>query len=120
MASKDRVDCAEIISTPWENSEFSRRYGELRGGAPPQQVAAIISPFATLLRFAREYRYVAAVYGFSGAPPFAPNAGPRNRLRLPNPFGGKRIYPKLNPAVGEVIYPCGAVFDGGEWSSVTE
>ena len=115
-ASKDRVDCAEIISTPWENSEFSRRYGELRGGAPPQQVGGdYFSICHAVAGSPGEYRYAAAVYGFSGAPPFAPNAGPRNPLLLPNPFGGKRIHAKLNPAVGEVIYPCGAVLDGGEW-----
>ncbi|MGD1031912.1 MAG: hypothetical protein ABSA05_12320 [Opitutaceae bacterium] len=114
--TEGRVECAEIHSTPWDNGEFSRKYGELRGGAAPQRVGSdYFSICHAVNGTPGEYRYVAAAYRFAAAPPFAPNAGPRSPLDLPNPLGGERAYPKLNPAVGEVIYPGGAVFEGGEW-----
>jgi hypothetical protein len=113
---EDRVEFSEILSTPWKNGEFSRTYGELRGGAPPQRVGDDYFSICHAVSGAPgEYKYVPAVYRFSAVSPFAPNAAPRSPLELPNPFGGKRICPKLNPAVGEVIYPCGAAFEGGEW-----
>ena len=114
--AEDRVECSESASTPWNCDSFSRSYGELRGGAPPQRVGeSFFSICHAVNGSPGEYRYVAAVYRFSAIPPFAPDAGPRGPIALPNPFGGKRIHPKLNPAVGEVIYPCGAAFDGGRW-----
>jgi hypothetical protein len=115
-ASEDRVECSEISTTPWACDSFSRTHGELRGGAPPQRAGTEYFSICHAVNGAPgEYRYVAAVYRFSAVSPFAPISAPRIPLDLPNPFGGKRTYPKLNPAVGEVIYPCGAAFEVGEW-----
>lgn len=115
-ASDDRVECSEISSTPWDCDPFTAIYGELRGGAPPQRVGdGFFSICHAVNGSPGDYRYVAAAYRFSATAPFAPNAGPLVPLDLPNPFGGKRMHPKLNPAVGEVIYPCGASYDGAQW-----
>ena len=115
-ASDDRVECSEIASTPWACDPFTAIYGELRGGAPPVRVGAEYFSICHAVNGAPgEYRYVAAAYRFSAAVPFAPTASPSGPLGLSNPFGGTRDHPKLNPAVGEVIYPCGAAFDGRQW-----
>jgi hypothetical protein len=115
-AAEDRVECSEIVSTRWDSGSFSAMYGDLRGGAPPQRVGEdCFSIGHAVAGTPGEYSYVAAVYRFSAVFPFAPNSAPRKPIELPNPFGGNRIFPKLNPAVGRVIYPCGAAFDGGQW-----
>jgi hypothetical protein len=115
-ASDDRVECSEIASTPWACGQFTAIYGELRGGAPPQRVGADYFSICHAVNGSPgAYKYVAAAYRFSASPPFAPNAGPRGPIDLPNPFGGTREHPKLNPAVGEVIYPCGAVLERRQW-----
>jgi len=56
-----------------------------------------------------------AVYGFSGVPPFWPDARPVGPLPLDNPFGPRTRYARLNPAVREVIYPGGASYANGQW-----
>jgi len=60
--------------------------------------------------------YVAAVYRFATSYRFR---RPMPRFaRWPSPFSGEtRRYEKLNPAVGEVIYPCGAAYDQAIGSS---
>jgi hypothetical protein len=59
------------------------------------------------------YCYRAGVYGFSEGPAFAPWAEPVKPLALG--AGAGRLHPRLNPAVDEVIYPCGAAIEGDRW-----
>ncbi len=52
--------------------------------------------------------YLPAVYTFSAENSFAPKRLPVAPLELGNPFGSQTLEKRLNPAVKEVIYPCGA------------
>jgi predicted GH43/DUF377 family glycosyl hydrolase len=91
-------------------------HGGLRGGAPPQLLGGQYWAIAHSVHDSAEgYRYAAAAYAFSAEAPFAPLHRPRQPLTLGNPFGARRTHERLNPAVGEVIYPCGAAHDGIRW-----
>lgn len=97
-------------------AEYERQFGELRGGAPPQRVGGDYYSFChSVYGVPENYRYVAAAYRFSASPPFAPTGAPAGTFPLVNPFGGERTREKLNPAVGEVTYPCGAALVDGRW-----
>jgi len=110
------IDFTEVVSTEWNNDAYAGAYGALRGGAVPQQVGGHYYSICHSVHPAPEgYRYVPAVYRFTAAYPFAPTDAPARPLVLPNPCGGTRRHPKLNPAVGEVLYPCGAVFANERW-----
>jgi len=61
------------------------------------------------------YRYAAAAYRFAATPPFAPTSAPLVPLDLGQGFADRRAYPRLNPAVGRVVYPCGAAHDDARW-----
>ena len=114
-ASEDRVECAEIASTPWACGSFTAMYGELRGGAPPRGWAEYFSICHAVERLARGVQIRRGSLPVLRRQAVCADAAPRCPLGFPNPFGGTRDHPKLNPAVGEVIYPCGAVFDGDQW-----
>jgi predicted GH43/DUF377 family glycosyl hydrolase len=110
------IDCAEVASRPWDNERYARAYGDLRGGAVPQRVGDHYYSFCHSVHAAPEgYRYVPAVYRFSATLPFVATDAPSRPLVLGNPFGAKRVYEKLNPAVSEVLYPCGAAHDRDRW-----
>ena len=55
------------------------------------------------------------MYCFAATPPFAPTAVPVAPLGFGYARETVRHFPKLNPAVGEVIYPCGAAYRDGRW-----
>lgn len=108
--------CEDVANTAWSLEDYPRNHGGLRGGSPPQQTAnGFLSFCHSVHDGATGYRYVAAAYRFSGHGGFAPTHRPTRHLQLHNPFGEKRVYPALNPAVAEVIYPCGAAYDGARW-----
>jgi len=110
------IDFTEAVWTEWNNDAYSRAYGTLRGGAVPQRIGEHYYSICHSVHPAPDgYRYVAAVYRFAAHQPFAPTDAPIRPLALPNPFGGTRRHAKLNPAVGEVLYPCGAAFADGRW-----
>jgi predicted GH43/DUF377 family glycosyl hydrolase len=110
------IDFTAAESTDWNNDLYSGVYGSLRGGAVPQFVDGRYWSFChSVHNSSTGYRYVPAVYRFSASYPFAPTDAPTRPLALENPFGARRVYAKLNPAVGEVIYPCGAAYDQGRW-----
>jgi hypothetical protein len=110
------IDFTAAESTDWNNDLYSGVYGNLRGGAVPQSVDGRYWSFChSVHNSSTGYRYVPAVYRFSASYPFAPTDAPTRPLALENPFGARRVYEKLNPAVGEVIYPCGAAYDQGRW-----
>src|SRR5436305_1165080 len=87
-----------------------------RGGAPPVRAGERFWSFCHSVHDgANGYRYVPAVYCFEAKPPFRPVAAPVRPLELAADFEGKRAFPRLNPAVDLVIYPCGAAQDGTRW-----
>lgn len=102
--------------TPFALSDYPSCHGGLRGGAPPQWTGHdYLSICHSVHDGAKGYRYSAAAYRFSATAPFAPTHRPCTTLSLHNPFGGERVHPALNPAVGDVVYPCGAARDGDRW-----
>lgn len=106
----------EIAHVDWSMSDYPANHGGLRGGAPAFLSEGEYWSFCHSVHDGPDgYRYVSAVYSFSAEPPFTPRAGPTRPVELGNPFGGQRIHARLNPAVGEVIYPCGAARDGTRW-----
>jgi predicted GH43/DUF377 family glycosyl hydrolase len=106
----------DAFNQVWDNARYESVYGKLRGGCPPQLVGdKYYSVCHSVYGVAGDYRYQAVCYTFSASAPFRPMGRPRGGLILPVENGPTRIYEKLNPAVGEVIYPCGAVFDNGRW-----
>ncbi|MES2695081.1 MAG: hypothetical protein V4773_16530, partial [Verrucomicrobiota bacterium] len=106
----------EVANIPWAPAGSPPSHGGLRGGTPPHPTP---QGFVSLCHSVHDgptgYRYVAAMYAFAAQPPYAPLAGPSGWLCLHNPFGETRTHPALNPAVAEVLYPCGAVHDGDRW-----
>ena len=100
----------------WDNTTYESAYGNLRGGCPPQLIGdKYYSICHSVYGVEGDYRYQAACYSFSALAPFSPLGRPYGALSLPMPQGQPRTYEKLNPAVGEVIYPCGAIFENGLW-----
>jgi len=99
----------------WNNEPYESLYGKLRGGAPPQLVGdEYFSICHSVYGVEGNYTYSAACYSFSQKAPFSPKRKPRGFVPLPK-LEGDRQYEKLNPAVGEVLYPCGAIFQNGLW-----
>lgn len=91
-------------------------HGGLRGGTPPQQDGDSWLSFCHSVHDGADgYRYAAAAYRFRADVPFTPTHAPITPLPLHNPYGGQRIHAALNPAVGEVVYPCGAARVGDRW-----
>ena len=110
------VMCETKTSHHWDLSAYAQKYGDLRGGCPPQKIGdRYYSLCHSVSGTEGEYRYVAAFYCFSATSPFKPLGFSKIPLELPNPWGAVRDHPKLNPAVGEVIYPCSAYFEKGKW-----
>ena len=106
----------EIARTEWSIEGYPANHGGLRGGAPPVLIDGEFWSFChTVHDGADGYRYAAAAYRFAARRPFAPTFRPIAPLELGGPFPAQRAYARLNPAVGEVIYPCGAAFDGTRW-----
>jgi predicted GH43/DUF377 family glycosyl hydrolase len=107
---------SEVASTTWPAPPYPACHGGLRGGTPPVRHAGHFWSFCHSVHDAPEgYRYAAAAYTFQAEAPFRPAAGPSQILSLaPSPLP-PRSFPKLNPAVGEVVYPCGAARTANGW-----
>jgi hypothetical protein len=106
----------EIARTEWSQPDYPPCHGGLRGGAPP---FLFQDEFWSVCHSVHDgpngYRYLPAVYRFAAKWPFAPTGAPTAPLSFGAQLTEKRLYPRLNTAVGEVIYPCGAVHDGARW-----
>jgi hypothetical protein len=103
-------------ASAWEPGDFPRRYGPLRGGAPPQLRGAHHTSFChSVFGTSLGYCYVAAVYRFSATAPFGPTAGPARPLRLGLPSRSDLRRESLNPATHRVVYPCGAAWRDAAW-----
>lgn len=116
LAGDGDLALTETARTDWTLPGYPACHGGLRGGTPPVLAEGRFWAFChTVHDGADGYRYLPAAYTFAAEAPFRPLAGPKEPLTLGNPFGGARTYERLNPAVGEVIYPCGAAWDGARW-----
>lgn len=106
----------EVSCHGWTAPEYPTCHGGLRGGTPPVLHAGQFWSFCHSVHDAAEgYRYAAAVYAFQANAPFLPVAGPSHTLPLAMAPLPPRSFPKLNPAVGEVVYPCGAARTKHGW-----
>ena len=116
LDSTPAVELRPRHARPWDIGCFAWRYGELRGGAPPQRVGESYYAFChTVYPTPLGYNYTAVVYRFSAAFPFRPTDAPLRALRLENPLGPDTLGDRLNPHAGTVIYPCGAAHRDGTW-----
>ena len=116
LAGQGDIEFSETHSTMWQHTGYDQTHGGLRGGAPPQRLGDHYYSFCHSVHDAPDgFRYAPTVYRFSAKAPFAPTDVPHTALNLGHPFGARRVHPKLNPAVGEVVYPCGAAHDNGRW-----
>ena len=116
LAGAGDIPCLEEASVAWPEPSWCGPHGGLRGGAPPVREGDGMTSFCHSIEGERPpYRYRAAVYRFSARPPHRPTASPAGPLPLPNPFGRRSLHARLNPAVDEVLYPCGAARHGGRW-----
>lgn len=108
---------SEAATSEWDPGDFPRQFGALRGGAAPQRLEDRYFSFCHSVSGPGhgEYRYVPSVYTFAASFPFAPAGAPVRPVPLENPFGTSTRNEKLNPAVSEVVYPCGAAYDEGSW-----
>jgi polysaccharide pyruvyl transferase WcaK-like protein len=100
----------------WNDNGWSASYGDLRGGAIPQRLGNYYYNFChSLYGVEGSYMCAPAVYRFAADYPFAPKDVSHKPLELANPFGFNDSPERLNPAVKQVLYPCGAVFNDGKW-----
>jgi len=116
LAGENEIKFHPVVSVNWNNGGRSDAYGDLRGGAVPQRLGDYYYNFChSVYGVAGNYMYAPAVYRFEAGYPFPPKDFSRNLLELANPFGFNDSPDRLNPAVRQVLYPCGAVFEDGKW-----
>lgn len=116
IAGEGDVEFSDLATQEWDHAAYAAAHGTLRGGAPPQLCDGHYWSFCHSVKGSEgHYRYHAAVYCFAAATPFAPTSAPTGELSLGNPIGNRRSFPKLNSAVDEVVYPCGAADHDGRW-----
>lgn len=116
LAGEGDLAFEEVSRTEWSIAGYPACHGGLRGGTPPVLAEGRYWSFCHSVHDGADgYRYAPAAYTFATVPPFAPLDRPTRPLALGNPFGGRRTFARLNPAVGEVIYPCGAAWDDARW-----
>lgn len=88
----------------------------VRGGAPPVRRGSYYYSFChAILTNEQLPSYRACVYRFSALAPYAPVDQAYSMLEVNLPEESVRTQPPLNPAVAEVIYPCGAALFGKSW-----
>ncbi|HWJ99590.1 MAG TPA: hypothetical protein VNR41_02660 [Xanthobacteraceae bacterium] len=87
----------------------------LRGGAPPFRWGENYFSFChSVAPTSSGTKYETCAYTFSARPPFKPQLGPRKTIQLPRTVAAPKL-PKLNPAIHEVTYICGAVLFRDQW-----
>jgi hypothetical protein len=116
LAGDGAIEFANVAVSEWTLTAYPACHGGLRGGAPPVSAGGYFWSFCHSVHDAPDgYRYAACVYRFASTPPFHATDEPISPLDLGRLSGAPRAHPRLNPAVGEVIYPCGAARDGDRW-----
>lgn len=110
------IGCRDISMLDWTPAEYPACHGGLRGGAPPQPGEGALWSFCHTVHDGPEgYVYRATAYAFRPEYPFAPAQGPARAITLwSGPLPARR-HARLNPAVAEVVYPCGLKRDSGNW-----
>ena len=115
LAGAGAIECHEIACTPNPHG-YAQSHGGLRGGSPPQRVGDHYYSFCHSIEGdPTAYKYVPAVYRFAADAPFVPTDMPICPLPIAVPAPLRRRLPKLNPAVGDVLYPAGAAHEDGKW-----
>lgn len=110
------IDFTEAFAPISNPGGFAQVHGGLRGGAPPARLGEHFYSFChSIENSANGYEYVPSVYRFAGRPPFAPTDMPTGPLPITVPPSGRRTLAKLNPAIGEILYPAGAAYADGRW-----
>lgn len=108
--------CRDIASVDWSPADYPACHGGLRGGAPPRPADGMLWSLCHTVHDGPEgYNYRAAAYAFRPEPPFAPTRAPVRPIELWKGTLPARRHPRLNPAVAEVVYPCGVHRDGENW-----
>jgi hypothetical protein len=140
MRNAGPIRCRQVHTVSWDAAAYTRRYGELRSGTPPNRcgdryyaffhsacpvgVLARWSPWLALLPFVRRYRwrlaplrYVGGFYGFAAAPPFEPVCFvPQPILHEPPQLRRQGSRRRLDARVECVAFPVGAVLSAeGRW-----
>jgi hypothetical protein len=116
MADEGVITCTDVEPPMTNAGGYAQAHGGLRGGAPPCKLGDHFYSFChSIENDPVGYRYVAAVYRFQARPPFAPTDMARAPLSIEVPADLRRQLPKLNEAVGNVLYPAGAVYHEGNW-----
>lgn len=116
LAGAGDLACEDLVRTDWTLADYPACHGGLRGGAPLVAADGMLWSFCHSVHDGEDgYRYAGAVYACEATRPFAPTLQPTTPLTLGNPFGTTRTHGRLNPAVSDVIYPCGAARDGARW-----
>ncbi len=116
LEGQGTIEFKEMPAKDVDFSEYSKTYGEARGGTPPVLVNdQYISIAHSLYSGSKGVRYVPLAYSFSSNAPFVPTAAPIAPLNLGNPFGRQTLHQRLNKAVSEVIYPSGADCVAGDF-----
>lgn len=111
-----RLVFEEVSRQDWPETSFTRRYGHLRGGAPPALSGAQYTSFChCVVQTALGYRYFAAAYCFSATAPFDILSLPGTVLGLARTTGRGLAESSFNPATEHVVYPAGAVRQGDDW-----
>lgn len=106
------VPCQLHTHVQWE-SDYAMTFGSLRGSAQPLASGdTFLSLAHSSYKVGLGRHYRACFYRFERHSPFRLTHAPRICFDLPNPRGETFHYPKLNPEVTEVIYPCGLVLEG--------
>jgi len=97
------------LEEEWDAGPLCGVHGGLRGGAAPVSLGD--GRMLSLCHIVEDspcgYRYRPMAYTFSETAPHSPLSRPLRPLPLPNPAGPRNLLPRLNPAVGEVVYPSG-------------
>lgn len=115
LKAEGDIRCERVSHIAWSGHEHPS-VSNLRGGAPPQFLNGHFYSFCHFTQAnSMGAEYHVAVYTFSAAFPFRPTRAPIHRLTLGGSAVGRKSRPRLNPAVSEVIYPCGAVLHEGLW-----
>ncbi|PKN52055.1 MAG: hypothetical protein CVU55_08340 [Deltaproteobacteria bacterium HGW-Deltaproteobacteria-13] len=116
LGGEDEIKFHPLATINWNNNGRSDSYGDLRGGAIPQRVGNYYYNFChSVYGVVGSFMYAPAVYRFEADYPFRPKDVSPQPLDLANPFGFNDSPDRLNPAVKQVLYPCGAVFEDEKW-----
>lgn len=113
VCPKEKIYLPEIKPTA---ELYSNKTYLVRGGAPPVRRGSFYYSFCHAISTNEELpSYRACVYRFSALAPYALVDQTYSMLEVSLPKESTRTHPPLNPAVAEVVYPCGAALLGKSW-----